>query len=314
MTTTTRHKIVYFGSSEHSAGILEYVLAEASFLEIVAVVTQPKRDHAHAHQADTPVAKIALEHGLQLLRPHRASESVTELTLLKPVAGLLFAYGQMLKPDLLDVFTKGIINIHPSLLPLHRGPSPIEATILAGDELAGTTIMRISEAMDAGPILAQSSFAIDHNIQKADLTQKLITESKKILLPALEQYLNNSLDPAEQNDEEATYCKLLRKENGHVDLATIRVQQLERMIRAYSDWPGVTVVLPEKTNRLRIYAAHPADLPTSTPGIYAHQGELLLATTDGVLAAELVQLPGKRILTAKDALNGLRLPSYPKAD
>lgn len=311
---TTRHKIVYFGSSEHSADILEYVLGNAPFLEIVAVVTQPQREHAHTHQADTPVAKVALQHGLPLLRPHRASECVPELQSLDPVAGLLFAYGQILKPDLLAVFPKGIINIHPSLLPLHRGPSPIEATILAGDTEVGTTIMRISEAMDAGPILTQSRFMIDPAIKKVDLTQKLISESKKILLPALKRYLGDSLEPTAQNDEKATYCKLLRKENGQVDLATTSALQLERMIRAYSDWPGVTVDLPKKTNRLRIYTAHHTNLPTSKPGVYAHQGQLLLATNDGVLAAELVQLPGKKILTAKDALNGLHLSSYPKAD
>lgn len=311
MTTTTRHKIVYFGSSEHSASILEYALTEAPFLEIVAVVTQPKREHAHAHQADTPVAKVALQHDLRLLRPHRASECVPDLLSLNPAAGLLFAYGQILKPDLLDVFPKGIINIHPSLLPLHRGPSPIEATILAGDEEAGTTIMRISEAMDAGPILTQSRFVIDPDIKKADLTQKLISESKKILLPALHQYLDSSLEPTAQNDEEATYCKLLRKESGQVDLTTTSALQLERMIRAYSDWPGVTVALPGRADRLRIHAAHHTDLMPSRPGIYTHQGQLLLVATDGVLAAELVQLPGKKILSAKDALNGLRLPSLP---
>ncbi|MCC7543238.1 methionyl-tRNA formyltransferase [bacterium] len=311
--TTTTHKIIFFGSSGLSADILSYVLENGTFLNIVGIVTQPSREGAHAHQTDTPVARVAKEYKVPLFRPVRTSDCIEELRPLEAEAGLLFAYGQILKPDLLALFSKGIINIHPSLLPKYRGPSPIEAAILAGDTEVGTTIMKITEQMDAGPILSQVSFSVSPMTSKQELTQKLISASKELLLPTLHKYLAGYLVPQEQPDEGVTFCKLINKTAGQVSLSDVSATELERMIRAYAGWPGVSVVLPEKLDRLRIHNAHQIDNVAAEPGVYIHNKQLILITKDGTLAADQVQLPGRKILDAKQALNGLRVPKLPQS-
>lgn len=307
-TTTPQHKLVYFGSSSLSAQVLAYLLdKEKSSIEITAVVTQPARLNVHTHQADTPVASLAQKRGLRLIRPAKARDALDEIRSLQPDVGLLFAYGQILPPGLIELFPHGIVNIHPSLLPRHRGPSPIEATILNGDTQAGTSIMLIDEQMDAGPILEQSSFPISDTISKEDLTQKLMQASERLLLPTLSAYLTGDLKPRPQEDNSATYCKLIRKDDGKVDLTVVSADWLLRAIRAYSDWPGVTVELPEHEDRLRIITAIQTDTDGAKPGVYRDGKRLIIATRDGAIEATRVQLPGKSVLEARDAVNGLRL-------
>jgi methionyl-tRNA formyltransferase len=111
----------------------------------------------------------------------------------------LFAYGKILPDETLHLFPKGIVNIHPSLLPRHRGPAPLENTILTGDSEAGTTIMLITSEMDAGPILAQSSFSVDSSLSKQQLWDQLIAESRSLLLPTLRDYIAGAISPQPQD-------------------------------------------------------------------------------------------------------------------
>ncbi len=306
---TAPHRLIYFGSSELSADILRFVLEQIDTnLEIAAVITQAAKPHAHAHQIDTPVARVAQEHGLPLIRPVKISEALSEIKALHADAGLLFAYGQLLPTELIKAFPRGIVNIHPSLLPKHRGPSPIEATILNGDTLTGTSLMLITEQMDAGPILKQTSFPITNTITKNDLTQKLLNASKTLLIPTLLEYLAGTLTPTPQDDDQATYCKLIHKDDGKIELTSTSAQTLLRMIRAYADWPGVSIALPERLERLRIYEAASSQAVAPQPGVYRLDKQLIIATRDGTIQATRVQLPGKRILEATEAINGLRLP------
>lgn len=127
--TTTKHRIVFFGASASSALILEDLLS-TSQVEVVAVVTQPAKAHSHSHQRISRVTQLAEEHAIKLLTPHKLAEITQDLTNLNPDVGVLFAYGKILPDETLDTFPQGIINIHPSLLPKHRGPAPLESTIL----------------------------------------------------------------------------------------------------------------------------------------------------------------------------------------
>jgi len=312
---TSQPRLIYFGSSPSSADILSRILDSKQAAQIVAVVTRAQKEHSHRHSQETAVAAVALAAGLPLLRPIRAIDCIEEIKQLEPTAGLLFAYGQILPPELLSAFPNGIINIHPSLLPKHRGPSPIEAAILAGDTEAGTSIMLIDEAMDSGPILHQTVFSIPADISKAALTTRLIEASWQALLPTLDSYISGNLVPQPQTNDGASYCKLIKKSDGELELSQETANSLQRKIRAYAGWPTVKIVLPDSTTTMTVHATHidiaePQNIPI---GIWQREKQLILVTSDGSLIADTIQLPGKAKIAAAAALNGLRLPKLPAA-
>lgn len=299
-------RVIYFGSSAESARLLVDVLAD-KFCEVVAVVTRPEPRQGHRSQADTPVAKIASDAGLRLFRPQNPDEVIAEIKNLNVEAGLLFAYGKILSDELITAFPKGIVNVHPSLLPLHRGPSPIEATILDGDKQAGTTIMLIEKEMDAGPILQQVSFPVSPDISKSDLWEKLYTASLNALKEALPKYLNGSLTAQPQPSAGATYCKLIRKSDGLIDLTQESAQSLERKVRAFAGWPRVRipVTVHDKATELTLHAVQlqESHKNVATPSIICEDGVARLALPDGDLRIESAQLAGRNIVSGRDLCN-----------
>jgi len=310
-TTTEPVRVVFFGSSSYSAQILELVLEQPNIL-IVAVVTSAPKGQSHNHQAETEVALVAQKHNLILYRPPKVSEIVEKLMSLQPSAGLLFAYGQILPKALLDLFPLGIVNIHPSLLPRYRGPSPIEATILNGDTKAGSSIMIIDADMDSGPLLAQESFDVDDTITKPELTDKLMNLSQSLLIPALTAYFNKTLLPTPQSTEGVSYCRLISKADGELQPTTESAQQIYRKIRAYAGWPGTTLQtqINHHLTQLKIHEAHiTSGAADASPGeLYQADRELILQCLEGALSLDLVQIPGKRTITGRDACNSLQIP------
>lgn len=305
-TTNTKHRVTFFGSSPSSALILEDLL-NATSLEVVAVVTQPAKPHAHAHQQLSRVARLAQEHNIKLFTPHKLSEVTQALTELKPTAGVLFAYGKILPDETLNLFPHGIINIHPSLLPKHRGPAPLENTILAGDSTVGTSIMLITPEMDVGPILAQHSFKIHDDITKQDLWEQLLHVSRKLLLPTLLDYLAGNIKPEPQDSAiKATYSHIIKKSDGDIDPHTTSAQQLTRLVRAYAGWPGVRIpiLLRGKPQSLTLHEIKLSEAQASqSPELACENKQLYLHLKDGTVEILRAQLPNKSIVTGRDLCN-----------
>lgn len=305
-TINTKHRIVFFGSSTSSALILEDLL-NASSLEVVAVVTQPTKPHAHSHQRLSRVALLAQEHSIKLFTPHKLHEITQSLTELKPSAGVLFAYGKILPDETLNLFPHGIINIHPSLLPKHRGPAPLESTILVGDSTVGTSIMLITPEMDAGPILTQNSFKIQENITKEALWDQLLHASRELLIPTLLDYLAGNIKPEPQdNSIKATYSQIIKKSDGDIDPHTTSAQQLTRLVRAYAGWPGVRipVLLRGKPQSLTLHEVQLLETQASqTPELACKNKQLYLHFIDGTVEILRAQLPNKSIVTGRDLCN-----------
>lgn len=150
------------------------------------------------------------------------------------------AFGKILTSEELNAPKYGAINIHPSLLPKYRGPSPIQAAILNGDKVSGITIIKMDEEMDHGPILYQDSLELSDNDNFDTLSKKMFQHSAEILPRVIEDFLKGKLQPKEQSHPETTFCKLLTKESGYFDISNPPPpEQLDRMIRAYYPWPGV---------------------------------------------------------------------------
>lgn len=237
--TKTLGKIVFFGNERLSSGFEPsgaptlQALINAGY-SVVAVVAN--HQEAQSRKARTlGIKDVAEAHNIPLLLPQNIKDVTSQLSTLKPDAGVLVAYGRMVPQTIIDLFPKGIINIHPSLLPEYRGSTPIEQAILDGKNITGVSLMQLVKAMDAGPLFGQTQIELKGNEDKAQLTQRLLELGGRMLIEKLPTILDGSLLPTPQKGE-PTYCGLIAKSDGRIDTKK-PAYQLEREVRAYIDWP-----------------------------------------------------------------------------
>ena len=299
-------RIVFMGTSEFAVPTLEYLAASEH--EVVAVYTQPDK-HAGRGRALTqpPVKKVALDHALPVRQPRSLKESnvVDSLNRLRPDAIVVAAFGRILPNGVLGMPDFGCINIHPSLLPRHRGPSPIQGAILAGDEYTGATIMLMDAGIDSGPILAQREAPIDPMDTAQSLSAKLALLAAQLLEETLPPWFSRAITPQPQNDSDASYTTPLAKEQGIIDWHLPAVD-IWRRVRAYQPWPGCQT----RWRRSVLKVIEAACLPggRDQPGrVIALEGNGVgVQTGDGILRLLTVQMEGKRKLSAKEFLQGQR--------
>jgi len=204
---------------------------------------------------------------------------------------MLVAYGHIIPKAVLELPKFGFLNVHPSLLPKYRGPSPIQSAILEGETQTGVTIMKLDKELDHGPILAQRKIPIDKKDTHETLMQKLAIVGADLLLEVLPHYLDGSQKPKQQNHSKATLTQKITKEDGCIDLENPpSPQKLDRMIRAFYPWPGVYTKLKMKNEKLKIIKFLP-NLPTILQSYNP---------TDPFL----LQPEGKKPMTIKEFLNG----------
>lgn len=228
-------RIVFFGSSTFSIPSLVLIAKQAD----VVVVTRPDatRDRGLT-VSKTSVRACAENMGLPVATPRRIDAQFIEyIRSLKPDVAVLAAYGKILPEALLNIPKYGFINIHPSLLPRHRGPSPVAGSLLSGDETTGITIIKLDDKMDHGPILAQQHVSIAPREHRSVLEERLANLGADLLVPTLDKYLAGTITPREQKHELATYTKLLTREHAVIDWSLDAVS-IDRMVCAYDPWPG----------------------------------------------------------------------------
>jgi methionyl-tRNA formyltransferase len=220
-------------------------------------------------------------------------------------------YGKILSKKMLEIPKYGALNVHPSLLPKYRGPTPIQSTILNNETKTGVSIILMDEKADHGPIVAAETFKIGNKKFTApELTTELWELGGDLLVKTIPKWIAGEIKPVPQNHENATYTKILRKQDGHIDW-TKSAEEIERQIRAFTPWPGTFSFW--KDRRVKILAAHmlkSADKISSfqgqTPGkVFAHnQNELSVQTGNGILTIDILQLDGKNAMNSKQFLNG----------
>jgi methionyl-tRNA formyltransferase len=286
-------------------------LADTHFVDVVGIVTQPDRPTGRGRQlAPSAVKRVALERGLPLFQPQslRAPEAMTQLRAWEPEVIIVAAFGQILRQDVLDLplHSLGCLNIHASLLPRWRGAAPIPAAILAGDEVTGVTIMRMDARLDTGPILAQREEPIRSDDTRATLEKRLARLGAELLVGTLPAYLSGDLLPWPQSEENVTHAEQLSKEDGWLDWSRPAVE-LDRRVRAFNPWPGAFTTL--RGRRLKVLRAVPlpgwrGDAPPGT--VAALADGVAVATGEGALRLEEVQLAGKRSMDITAFLHGQR--------
>jgi methionyl-tRNA formyltransferase len=210
-------------------------------------VTKPDSKQGRGHQLTAPVVKVLAEkHNIPVWQPTKLSDITDNIKALQPVAGVLVSYGKIIPASTIDQFTPGIINVHPSLLPKYRGPSPIESAILNGDETTGVTIMQLSPEMDAGPVYTAKQYSLNGTETQPELYQALGTFGTDLLLEVLPRILASGLQPMPQDDSQASYCQLLTKTDGQLDPQQLTALEAERRVRAYLRFPRVRLNVLDK--------------------------------------------------------------------
>lgn len=299
-----RARTVFFGSGGFAVPVLDALL-EAPEVELVAAVSGPDRPAGrHGAPTATPVARHARSVGVRVLTPARvrAPDSVAELAALRPDLGVLADYGQIVPQAILDLPAHGILNLHPSLLPRHRGAAPIPAAILAGDRATGVTLMRMDAGLDSGPIVAVEPVPLDGSEEAPDLELRLAGVAAGLLARSIDGWLDGTLRARPQPDEGVTLTRPLRRDDGRLD-PLLPAEVLARQVRAYLPWPGSFV--ETVAGRLVVWSAS-AEQGSGAPGTLEGTGDggLTLATVDGVLRLLEVQLAGRRRISAAEVRRG----------
>lgn len=254
-------KIIFFGTEDFSLAALAGLI-EADY-DIAAVVTKPDSKRGRGQQRMTPAVKIlATQHNIPVWQPEKLKDIESDIRTLAPVAGILVSFGKIIPQSIINLFTPGIINVHPSLLPKYRGPSPIESTIMNGDDKTGVSIMQLSGAMDAGPIYDAREYPLKGTETRPRLYQTLATEGTTLLIESLPRILDGTLIPQPQNENDASYCQLLQKEDALLDPTSLTAAKAERHVRAYAGFPKSKLAL-DNGQTLIITKAHVADAPNT---------------------------------------------------
>lgn len=234
--THTSRTIVFFGTEDFSLAALTGLI-EAGY-DIAAVVTKPDSKKGRGQKVVPPSVKVlATQHNIPVWQPVKVADINDRVKKLGEVTGVLVSYGKIIPQSTIDLFTPGIINVHPSLLPKYRGPTPIESAIKNGDTATGISIMQLSAAMDAGPVYATKKYPLDGSETKPELYRALATIGTDFLLETLPHILDGSLAPTPQNDANVTYCSLLQKDDADLDLTKLTAAEAERTVRAHLGFP-----------------------------------------------------------------------------
>ena len=273
--------------------------------ELVAVYSQPDRPAGRGRRVtESPVKRRATELGLETRAPKSLKDSET-LAALRPEAAVVAAYGKFLPKAVLDVFPKGALNLHPSLLPRWRGASPLPAAILAGDRETGVTVMLVDEGMDSGPVLAQEVEPIRGDDTGETLSDRLAARGASLTAATLDRWLAGEIDPAPQDESAATFTKRLTREDGRIDWRD-GAERIARQVRAYRPWPGSFTFW--RGARIEILEAVPLPGLGGPPGSVSADAEhaIVIDTGDGGLAVTALKPEGKRAMTAEGFAAGRR--------
>ena len=296
-------RVVFMGSPDFA---LPSLRALQKTVQVVGVVTQPDRASGRGRALKSPPVKaLAIELNLPLLQPEklRQPDAMEQLRLWNPDLIVVAAFGQILKPDVLDLPCYGCINVHASLLPRWRGAAPVNAAILHGDEETGVTIMKMDIGLDTGPMLARRAIRITRDDTAGFVFESLSRLGADLLIETLPDYLSGKITPCPQPEDGVTYAPMLKKEEGLLDF-THSAEELERRVRAFNPWPGAFMQVDGTL--LKIHRAHTEAGNESAGSRLVYRNQLAVGTGSGFLILDEVQPAGKKSMSGAAFLSGAR--------
>ncbi|MDH4037020.1 MAG: methionyl-tRNA formyltransferase [Candidatus Krumholzibacteria bacterium] len=297
-------RAVFMGSPDFAVPSLD-ALVESGRYRPTLVVSQPDRPRGRGQTVSpTPVRARAVELHIPTITMEKSSyaEGVRAIAAEKPDVIVVVAFGMILKSDLLDMPPRGCVNVHASLLPKHRGVSPIQAAILAGDEVTGCTTMLIDEGVDTGDILLQQETPVNTSDTAGTLFDRLAHIGAELLVKTLDGISDGSVKPKKQDDALATHTRKIKKTHGEIDWTKDAVH-LARLVRAMTPWPSAYTTHNGK--RLIIEQASPQQTTIPhPPGTIVSTDPLLVSCGNGTLEIHRVRPEGRKSMTTRDYVAG----------
>jgi methionyl-tRNA formyltransferase len=307
-------RVVFIGSGEIGLPTLQW-LAHSPLVNLVGIVTQPDKPVGRS-QVLTPPApkKMAIALSLPILQPLkiRRTEELSLIENLSPDLIVVMAYGQILPKALLEMPSLACLNLHASILPRHRGAAPIQAAILAGDQLTGVTVMYMAEGLDTGDILLTRSVPVRRRETAGSLHDRLAKLGPEALALALDLILSQQAPRIPQNESQASYAPKLESESGKINWSQ-DCWHLDRLVRAMDPWPGAFTLVhaaDDTVRKLKVHRALPIHRFAGKPGAVIRVGTrgIVVACRNGALLLLEVQLEGKRRMAATEFVRGFALP------
>ena len=302
-------RIIFMGTPDFAVPALEALIETQT---VVGVVTQPDRPAGRGGRVrQSPVKQTAVSANIPVYQPKSLRKRIwaEQLHEWRPDAIVVAAFGQILRPHVLELPPQGCINVHASLLPRWRGASPIHHAILAGDAQTGVTLMQMDVGLDTGPMLVQQAVEIQADETAASLHDHLSELGGEMLRQHLNAVLNGRFTPIPQDDDQSTYAPMLKKDAGRLDWNKPSVE-LERRGRAMQPWPGTFTTWRGKNLKILkmtlVNDPPPTDASNeAVPGtVRSHADKLIVRSEDGWLVLEKIQLAGKRAMQAVDFARG----------
>lgn len=317
-------RIVYMGTPEFAVPALNALATSRD--KVVGVFTNPDRESGRGKKVTPPAVKVAAQAAkIPVFQPKKARgpEVVEKLNEWNPDVIVVAAYGQILKPDVLELPRYGCLNIHASLLPKYRGAAPINWAIVRGEEETGVTIMQMDEGLDTGPMLLKKKTLIGPLETAQELHDRLSLMGAELIVDVMRLIHLESLNPVEQNNDRSSYAPMLSKKDGLIDW-TKSAEEVANHILGFNPWPGAYAFLTtqsagedQEPERIKFHLARPLSEPPETfmprgavalPGSVLRadrsEKELWIATGDGILRCLELQAAGKRAMEVGDFLNG----------
>lgn len=308
MNEPNKTKVVFMGTSPFALSILESLFLEK--YDIVGVYTQPgEKSLNDENSKPTEVEEFCQKNNLRVFEIERFDQKkAEELSSLKPDVIVVAAYGKILPQSVLEIPSLGCLNVHPSLLPKFRGPSPIQNTLLSGEKETGTTIILMDKGVDTGDILAQEKVVIGPEETVSELSEKLAKVSAELLEKTLPLWVEKKITPVPQDNSQATLCQLIEREDGKVIWDDDAVSIYNRW-RAFLGWPGIYAFWERGEKMVRVKFKKISLSSGLSPS--GHLGEVFrdeegvkVVTGSGSIVVHSIQIEGKNEMTIEEFLNG----------
>ena len=305
-------RVLFMGTPAFAVPSLRFLASDQRF-ELVGVVTQPDKPAGRGLRITSPPVKIAADAlGLPALQPAslRTEEAQAAIRALAPDVCAVAAYGQWIPAEVFDLPPKRSINMHPSLVPRHRGAAPVISTLLSGDRQAGLSVIFVEDEMDVGDLLAQMIVGVGEEETTDTIMAKLARFGAPFFADILAAWVGGEITPVEQDHRQATWISRLEKDAGRIDW-TLSAEELARQCRALKPWPGTFTYF--KGRRLLIHRCTPLKTPDDfalngvDPGRVVHlSSAVAVGTGQGLLALHEVQLAGRKRMDVGSFLHGRR--------
>lgn len=296
-----KEKIIFMGTPQFAVDVLEGILKEIPIFSIITRQDKPKGRNGEPVPSEVKV--LAQKNNIKVYQPSSKEELTEYILKERPDLIIVAAFGMILPEIVLKTPLFGVINVHPSLLPKYRGPAPIEAAIFSGDKTTGVTIMEVAPKVDSGNIIAQREVELSGNETAPFLEKTLAKLSSKMLIEVIPTWISGALNSIPQENENATFTRMIKKEDGKLNFLAETAEDIERKERAFMPWPGVFATW--NGQKIDLFEIEVSDINLE-PGKVKNieSGQIAIGTKRGSIIPKYLKLEGKNKVPTIDFVRG----------